>query len=443
MAYLVHSKEAREEILRTLDLPDEAALFSHIPASLHKKTSTLLEKGLDEFELLRHFENLLSESGVSLKDHACGYGLYRHRISLAVDHLASQREFVTSYTPYQAEVAQGTLQALFEYQSLLSILTGLPITNASLYDGSTSLVEAVRMAMRQKGLTKPTVYFSSGVNPRYEETFKTYFAAPKESLSLTLTRLPYNKESGATEWPREAADIIVVQNPHYLGVAEPLVNLKERYPKAAVVYLTTEALSLTVLEKPTDWGAEIVCGEAQSLGMPVSYSGPGLGFLATTNEYLRNMPGRLVGKTLAKGEDGNPTDAYVITLATREQHIRREKATSNICSNQTLMAVRAAIFMASLGWGGMQRLLALSMEKAFRFQKSLLKQRSSAVLLSKGALFHEVFWQSENLSTVIQACAKEGFFPGVQISKNTMLSYFHDDFSDENQDKLVSILKKN
>jgi glycine dehydrogenase subunit 1 len=430
MPYIVHSEKVRAEILQSLGISHESELFAHIPQQLHKQTSQLLEKPLDEYALLDRFQKIVSEGKSPLSDHCCGYGLYRHRIPLSVDHLGSRREFVTSYTPYQPEVAQGTLQALFEYQSLLSILTGLPIANASLYDGSTALVEAVRMAMRQKNLEQASVYFSSGVNPRYEKVFHSYFLDAQGKKFAEVTRLGQNQETGATLWNKEAPDIVVVQNPHYLGIVEPLTDLRKLYPNAVIIYLTTEALSGVILESPVNWGADIACGEAQSLGLPVSYSGPGLGFIAATAEYMRNMPGRLVGKTTAKDAYGNETEAYVITLATREQHIRREKATSNICSNQTLMAIRAAIFMAALGWQGMQNLIARSMEKAHRFAAELKKRNSAALLFPQGTVFHEVAWRSHKLDNIIARSVNQGFYPGVRINQTTMLSYFHDDFAE-------------
>lgn len=428
MPYIVHTENARAEILNRLGIRSEAELFAHIPQELHKNTAQGLEQPLDEYELLQRFHSIVAEGKSPLVDHCCGYGLYRHRIPVAVDHLAARREFVTSYTPYQPEVAQGTLQALFEYQSLLAILTELAIANASLYDGSTALVEAVRMAMRQKGLERADILFSSGVNPRYEQVFHSYFLDAEGKSFVTVNRLPHDAESGATQWPAGNPDIVVVQNPHYLGIAEPVQNLGKLYPNAQVIYLTTEALSLTVLESPAAWGATIACGEAQSLGLPVHYSGPSLGFIAATKEYMRNMPGRLVGKTAAKDAYGNDTEAYVITLATREQHIRREKATSNICSNQTLMAIRAAIFMASLGWQGMQKLVARSMEKAHRFAAEMRERNAQVLLFVQGTVFHEVAWRSEKLDSIIARCVNQGFYPGVRVGKDTMLSYFHDDF---------------
>lgn len=428
MPYIVHTEKTRAEILDRLGIRSEQELFAHIPQELHKNTAQSLERPLDEYELLQRFHTIVAEGKSPLLDHCCGYGLYRHRIPVAVDHLGSRREFVTSYTPYQPEVAQGTLQALFEYQSLLAILTNLALANASLYDGSTALVEAVRMAMRQRGLERATIVFSSGVNPRYEQVFRSYFLDAEGKSFVEVQRLKHDAASGATQWHAGNPDIVVVQNPHYLGIAEPVQNLQDLYPNAQVIYLTTEALSFTILESPTAWGAGIACGEAQSLGLPLNYSGPSLGFIAAAKEYMRNMPGRLVGKTTAKDAYGNETEAYVITLATREQHIRREKATSNICSNQTLMAIRAAIFMAALGWQGMQKLVARSMENAHRFAMNLKERNPQALLFAQGTVFHEVAWRSEKLEAIIARCVNQGFYPGVRVAKDTMLSYFHDDF---------------
>jgi len=437
MGYTVHSEQDHKDILSALGIKSASEFFQHIPKELHKNTASALEKPLDEFELSDRFGQIVAAAASPLIDHCCGYGLYRHRIPLTVDHLASRREFLTSYTPYQAEVAQGTLQALFEYQSLVSIMTGMPVANASLYDGSTALVEAIRMAMRQKGLATADVLFSAGVNPRYEEVCKSYFVDADGKPFVRIQRLGNDAKTGATEWSAQKTDIVVVQNPHYLGISEPVKNLGGIYADATIIYLTTEMLSTVILESPTAWSAAIVCGEAQSLGLPVHYSGPSLGFIAATNDYMRNMPGRLVGKTTAKDAAGRDTDAYVITLATREQHIRREKATSNICSNQTLMAVRAAVFMASLGWSGMQKLIAKSMDTAFTFASELKAQKPAALLFPEGVIFHEVAWKSDNLDTIIARCESQGFYPGVRLSADTMLSYFHDDFSPASQQFLL------
>lgn len=437
MGYTVHSEQNQKDILKALGIQSTSEFFRHIPKELHKNTASALERPLDEFELIERFGAIVAGAASTLQDHCCGYGLYRHRIPLTVDHLASRREFLTSYTPYQAEVAQGTLQALFEYQSLISIMTGMPIANASLYDGSTALVEAIRMAMRQKGLSTANVLFAAGVNPRYEEVCKSYFVDADGKPFVRMQRLGHDAKTGATQWGAEKADIVVVQNPHYLGVTEPVTNLPRIYNDATIIYLTTEMLSTVILESPTAWGASVVCGEAQSLGLPVHYSGPGLGFIAAENDYMRNMPGRLVGKTTAKDAAGRDTDAYVITLATREQHIRREKATSNICSNQTLMAVRAAIFMAGLGWSGMQKLIAHSMEKAYTFASELKAKKPAALLFPEGVVFHEVAWRSNNLEQIIARCESQGFYPGVRLGADTMLSYFHDDFAPASQQFLL------
>lgn len=430
MGYIPHSAEETAELLKTIGKKDVAELFAHLPPEVLKNTAVTLPAPRNEYELSAEFKRKARLNKTT--EHFCGLGLYKHRIPVTVDALAGQRSFVTSYTPYQPEVAQGTLQVLFEYQSLMASLTAMDVANASLYDGATALVEAIRMALRQDPHNDiKNIVISEGVQPQYRDVIDSYFPAYLQNeLKIKIQYVPLEKGTGNTLWPnavKENTGIIVLQTPNFSGITEKTVDLKKMFPGSRIIYVTTEALSLTILDSPGIWSADIVCGEAQSLGMNISFGGPGLGFIAAKDEFKRQMPGRLIGKTTAKDGFGNDTSAYVITLATREQHIRREKATSNICSNQTLMAIRAAVFMASQGWKGMQEQTAECIRFADIFKSELIKRKKDALVYADGINFHEVLWESTRREQIFEKCETIGFTPGIRINKTQALSYFSEE----------------
>lgn len=411
--------------------------FSHIPDEVKKNTeengsAPLSEKEL-QTEIRKYTEDIFD--GLSF----AGYGSYSHFIPEAVNHLSSLRNFVTSYTPYQPEVAQGTLQAVYEYQSYLSSLTGMDVSNASLYDGSTSLVEALRMALRTKKTAKDKksiILISDAIQNNYKKVVDTYFTqAIKDFLNVEISYVPVNKENGSTEWKglqnKDEVHSIVFQNPNSYGIAEEISgNLKDLFPNAQILYGTNELHSLTIMPEPDTWGADIVWGDAQSLGIPVSFGGPNLGFISAKNQYLRQMPGRLIGKTSAETFENEHTDAYVITLSTREQHIRREKATSNICSNQSLVALRAGIYMAHRGWEGMKETITSSLCHVKEILERINKERPEILAFPDAKYFHEItikIPESKNSKDAITKAVEEfNFIPGVAVDSNMIVSYFSD-----------------
>ncbi|MES0491922.1 MAG: aminomethyl-transferring glycine dehydrogenase subunit GcvPA [Leptospirales bacterium] len=440
----------QEEIFSELQLKNPEELFRSIPKEVRRAQPVELEPSRDEWQVKKLFrerkEN--SFSGTSFT----GYGHYVHKTPESVDHLSSIRSFVTSYTPYQPELAQGTLQALFEYQSLMSELTSMDIANASLYDGATSLVESIRMAVRVMGKQESpiSVLLSRGIHPNTLDVINTYFPAEiQDELNIKIKYLTLSSKTGETDWASSGSDkkncVVAFQNPNYLGVLEGSLNsLNTEFSESQFLYGTCDPVLLTTLDSPSDCGAGIVWGEGQSLGMPVNYGGPGLGFIAAKNEYLRQMPGRLVGKTTAKDSDENITDAYVITLATREQHIRREKATSNICSNQTLMAMRASIYMASVGWTGMQNAARDSYNNTQYFLTQL-NGKGGRPLFPQGKYFFEVPWTVRNGAEFSEACYNEKIDPGVLISNHwgeagVILSHFNDLHTKEEIDRFINII---
>lgn len=443
-----------QEIAEALGIKHLEELFSSIPKEVRGDTASTLESPLSERQIKEIASQIENDSFTGTD--FTGYGAYRHDIPEAVNHLAAQRGFVTAYTPYQAEVAQGILQALFEYQSMTAQLASMDLANGSLYDGATAMIEAVRMAIREnkKGAKKSNglILYSAGIHPETLKVMETYFSkAVLEQLEIELVEVPLDPQSGDTDWEGWSKEnsnkdksqplIVVLQSPNYLGIIEESAKtIRNIFPETVICYGTMEPHALALLpDTPDSIGAEIVWGEAQPLGIPLSFGGPGLGFLACKEKYMRQMPGRLVGQTEALDSKGEKTPAYVITLSTREQHIRREKATSNICSNQTLMAIRSSIYMAAKGWKGLQETALECTDLAQYFLKSLPPEAGTA-LFEKGNSFHEVAWRPANIETLFETCAKLNIIPGKIIEfqgEPALLTYFSELQKKESIDLLI------
>jgi len=361
MSYLSLSDKDKKEMLAAAGVAKIDDLFCCIPESVRLRRPLDLPAAQPELELVRSIEAIGRKNAASGRVAFLGGGAYEHFIPAVVDALSSRGEFVSPYTPYQAEVSQGTLQVIFEFQTLICQLTGLDIANASLYDGSTGTAEAVLMAQRITGRNK--VVLSRGVHPQFREVVRTYI----KNLGIEAVEVGNGPDGridqvalGRLLDDKTAA--VVFQSPNFFGVVEDVQALSgaARGVKALSAAVVAEAVSLGLLEAPGKLGADIVVGEGQSLGIPLSFGGPYLGFMACRKEFLRQMPGRIAGQTLDKeGRRG-----FVLTLSTREQHIRRERATSNICTNQALCALRATIFMETLGKQGLREMALLNAEKA-------------------------------------------------------------------------------
>jgi len=350
--------------------------LASIPASVRLHEPLALPSPLSEPELLEELR-LLSEKN-STQNSFLGGGSYNHFIPSAVGHIVGRAEFYTAYTPYQAEASQGTLQAIYEYQSLICALTGMEAANASLYDGATAVAEAAFLACRVTG--RKTIAVSATVHPNYRAVLKTYCAA----AGLLLVELPFEKEKGTSlldGLPAEPA-CVIIQQPNFFGVIEPVDGLAAKIHSAGALFIAAvDPLSLGLLKPPGEYGIDIAVGEGQSLGNPQSFGGPGLGLFAVKKEFLRQMPGRLVGKTVDL--DGRP--GYTLTLATREQHIRRERATSNICSNEALCALAAAVYLSLMGKAGLKKVAELCLQKLNYLKINL----SDKVLWPKSFFFKE------------------------------------------------------
>ena len=358
MRYLPNSPADRQAMLAATGHAHIDELFEQIPSDLRLKGKLNLPGPLSESEIFDFFRQAAAESSreyVSL----LGAGAYSHYSPVVVDAMLSRGEFFTAYTPYQAEIAQGTLQAMFEFQTMMTQLTGMEVSNASLWDGSTATTEAALMAMRVT--QRHRVIMARTIHPEYRQIIRTY----SQNQNVELAEVPYETSGQIGLSQLESAvdshtAAVVVQSPNFFGVLERIPEIAAiAHRKGALLIVTiNEPLSLAVVKPPTE--ADIVCGEAQSFGVPVSYGGPYVGFLTTREKFLRQTPGRLVGQTV----DTEGRRGFVLTLATREQHIRREKATSNICTNQALFALAATIYLTLLGKTGLRQLAEQNLSKA-------------------------------------------------------------------------------
>lgn len=369
MRYLPYTEEDVATMLLRLGHQKLDDLFEIIPAACRFSGELKLPEPLTEWELNDHID-ATAKTMCDSSSHSVfiGAGSYHHYIPATVNALISRSEFATAYTPYQPEISQGTLQGIFEYQTLVARLLGMDVSNASIYDGGSALAESLMMAIRITKRKKIAV--SSLINPLYRKVVDTYFA-PTDWEIIELPYLPDGRTDLSSLDNLDELAAIAVQSPNFFGVVEDLksVGLKTADQKTLFVCCFSEALSYGLLKNPGGFGADIVCGEGQSFGIPQTFGGPGLGMLACKQKYVRSIPGRLVGQTT----DLDGKRGFVLTLAAREQHIRREKATSNICSNQALCALAASVYMASVGGSGIKELARLNYDKSEYLKQELVK----------------------------------------------------------------------
>ncbi len=350
MFYTPHTAKDREKMLARLRIKSINDLYGNIPQEVFLKNWDF-PSGLGEANTYRYLKELAAKNRELTT--FIGFGIYDHEIPSAVWALAGKAEFVTAYTPYQAEASQGMLQAIFEFQSMITELTSMDTANASLYDGATALAEAMLMAVLEK--KQKSVAISLGVNPLYREVLKTY----AQAIGIEIKWLPLNE--GRTVSKKEDVAAYIWQQPNFLGFIEDTESFAQvKNDTKALGIVSINPIMASVLKKPSEYGADIVCGEGQALGIPINCGGPLLGFIATKKSLTRKLPGRIVGLTTDK--DGK--DAFVLTLQAREQHIRREKAGSNICTNQTLNALAATIYLALLGKEGLKEVALGSISNA-------------------------------------------------------------------------------
>ena len=381
MSYIPHTPADIQEMLSAIRVESIDQLFKDIPAALRPKSFNL-PASKSEFEVTQVLGKLAAKNATGLVNFV-GAGFYDHIIPAAVDALANRSEFYTAYTPYQPECSQGWLQAIYEYQSFICELTGLDVSNASLYDGGTALFESMMMALRHTGRNK--IILDSGVNLIYRTMLYTYTS----NLAIEFVEIPVvHGQSCCEELFKHLDDqtaAVIFQNPNFFGAVDDYSDLLEKVHKiGALAIASVYPVSLGMLKTPGEMGFDIATGEGQSLGIPLSFGGPYLGFMAAKSQLLRQMPGRIVGATV----DSHGKRGFVLTLQTREQHIRREKATSNICSNEALCALRAAIFVALLGRGGFKELAERNYQKA-EYAKERLSRISGVQVKRSSPTFNE------------------------------------------------------
>jgi glycine dehydrogenase subunit 1 len=410
MRYLPLTPSDRAEMLAAIGVASIDALFADVPEPARLEGPVDLPRAMGEIEVERTIAGMAARNiAAGSAPFFIGGGVYRHHIPAAVDHLIQRGEFLTSYTPYQPEISQGTLQYLFEFQTQVALLTGMEVANASLYDGATACVEAVMMANRITSRRKAVL--SGGLHPHYREVCETYarfvgFAADAQD--------PTPGDEDVAALVDGNTSCVVVQNPDFFGEVRDYSALAQRCHEAGalLVIVVTEILSLGAIRPPGEMGADIVAGEGQSLGNALNFGGPHVGLFATRDRFVRQMPGRLVGQTVdAEGRRG-----WVLTLSTREQHIRREKATSNICTNSGLCALASTIHLALLGEAGLTRLAQLNHATAVKLAERL--EQVPGVRLVNRTFFNEFTIElSRPAVEVVETLADRGILAGVPISR--------------------------
>jgi len=384
--YLPHTPEDIRKMLAAVGAPDVDALFEAVPRELRGRAGLDLPDGMSEHDLKAHLLDLAAK--VALPEAEAmflGGGAYNHFQPGVVDFVISRSEFYTSYTPYQPEISQGTLQAIFEYQTLICQLTEMEASNASLYDGASGLAEALLLAGRVN--KRPRMLLARSLHPDYRAVARTYLSGSDgEILEIPFTKAGTVDLAWLEKSLAAGVSAVAVQSPNFFGCVEDLARLSKLVHQAGALLISacTEPVSYGALHGPGALGADVAVGDGQSLGLPPSYGGPWFGFFATHAQFVRQMPGRLVGQT----RDASGRRGYVLTLATREQHIRREKATSNICTNQSLCALAGAAFLATLGKKGLAELARLNLAKA-EYAKQRIRREAGLTFPFSAPTFNE------------------------------------------------------
>ncbi len=421
MRYLPHTQQDIEEMLRKIDAPSIDALFEPIPIELRLGRPLALEPALDEVGLMRHLGDLAASNRASGMLSFLGAGIYDHHIPPAVDQLLLRGELYTAYTPYQAEVAQGTLQAIFEFQTIVSEILGQPVANASMYDGASATAEAALMARR---LTRRNrIIVCEGVHPEYIATIETYLSGLEDGRGAVV-RAKVGPDGTTSPASVDAlldqnTAAVVVGYPNFFGCAGDIAALADRVHAAGALLVTAtqDPYALALLEPPGQLGADISVAEGQALATPPSFGGPGVGLFACREDrkYLQEIPGRLCGETV----DANGQRGYVLTLSTREQHIRRERATSNICSNQALIALSLTIRTSLLGKSGFIDAARLCLSKSEYLRGRIAKLPGYALAYPNTPTFNEslVRVRGGNAQALCDRLARDGILAGVPLSR--------------------------
>lgn len=433
-SFVPDTKTRQEEMLHEIGYASWDALFADIPESVRLRPGSLdLPEGLSELAVSRELKRLAGEN-VRFEHVFRGAGAYRHYIPAIVGRVTRKESFLTAYTPYQAEISQGILQSIFEFQTMICQLTGMDAANASVYDGATAAAEAAAMCVERK---RTTVYVSETIHPDVMRVVSTYcFGRDTELKTIPAKNGVTDTEALKAALDEEAACVLIA-SPNFNGLLEPSKEIGElAHAAGAKFVMSCDPIALALFETPAECGADIAVGEGQSLGLPLSWGGPYLGYMAATSAMMRKLPGRIVGET--KDKDGSR--AFVLTLQAREQHIRREKAGSNICSNEALCALAASVYLAAMGPGGLREVASQSYAKAHYLQRELAKIGLSPVY--EGEFFEEFLTDCPHPADILEALEKRGYLGGLPLSGNRLLWCATEMNTKDEIDELVSLVKE-
>lgn len=434
-SYVPSTAQERQEMLASVGLCSIDELFSHIPDSLKLKGELNLPSGKSELEVCRTMEHIAAQN-IVFDSIFRGAGAYDHYIPAIVKSVTGKEEFVTAYTPYQAEISQGVLQSIFEYQTMICELTGMDVSNASVYDGATAAAEAVNMCCER---SRNVVFCSAAAHPDTIEVVKTYCWASGHEFVLVPAK------EGKTDWnsivpqlDKKTTACLYIQSPNFFGQIEDVQQAAEAvHAVGAKLIMGCNPIALGLYKTPAELGTDIAVGEGQPLGMPLSFGGPYLGFMATTKAMMRKLPGRIVGETT----DVDGKRAFVLTLQAREQHIRREKASSNICSNQALCAMTAAVYLAAVGPEGLKQVANLCYQKAHYLMQQLTAI-PGITLRYQGPFFHEFVTDQADANRILLKLEQEGILGGLPLSDGGILWCATEKNSKEDIDRMVGIIRK-
>ncbi len=434
-SYVPSTLQERQEMLESIGLSSIDQLFSHIPDELKLKGELNLPSGMSELEVSSAMKKIAAKN-VVFGSIFRGAGAYDHYIPSIVKSVTGKEEFLTAYTPYQAEISQGVLQSIFEYQTMICKLTGMDVSNASVYDGATAAAEAVNMCCER---SRKVVFCSAAAHPDTIAVVKTYcWAAGHELVLLPVKDGKTDLDAMASQLDKKTSACLYLQSPNFFGQLEEMEKAAEMiHSVGAKLIAGCNPIALGLLKTPAEQGADIAVGEGQPLGMPLSFGGPYLGFMAATQAMMRKLPGRIVGETV----DVDGKRAFVLTLQAREQHIRREKASSNICSNQALCALTASVYLATVGPDGLKQAASLCYQKAHYLAQQLCSIPGVSLRYS-GTFFHEFVTDQKDSDKLLSALEQQGILGGYPLADGGILWCATEKNTKEEMDRVVEIIRK-
>ena len=432
-SYVPSTQAERLEMLKAIGLNDYKDLYRDVPAEMYLDTPLNIPKGMSEMEVANAVSAMAAKNKV-FSTILRGAGAYDHYIPSIVKYIPAKEEFLTAYTPYQAEMSQGILQSIFEYQTMICELTGMDVSNASVYDGATAAAEAAAMCRDRK---RRVTLISGAANPDTINTVRTYCYGTNDELRVVPTKDGKTDLDALKEMLTPDVASVYVQQPNFNGLFEDAEAIGEAVHEAGAMYVMgCNPTALGIMKTPKDCGADVAVGEAQPLGMPLSYGGPYLGFMATTNKHMRKLPGRIIGETV----DSKGDRAYCLALQAREQHIRREKASSNICSNEALCALIVGVYCSAVGPDGLASVATQSMSKAHYLAKELCKIPGISMKYT-GEFFHEFVVEMPKIDEVLKALEEAGILGGLPV-EGGVLWCATEKASKAVLDKTVAIVKE-